>query len=110
MDTNTYFKDLDAVAKEEATRLWNMRDELEGVSEATLPIVKQYAITYSFIQTITNEMTTKGDISNVDKLIARMDKMQKMLIQYAKLLKLDSAKSKESDNKFIKFLKKKSKK
>lgn len=106
MDTKEYFKDLDAVAKAEAERLWELRDDLEGVSEATLPMVKQYAITYSLIQDMTNKLSTEGDI---DKVLGRLDKMQKMLINYAKLLKLDHVKSKEEDNKFIKFLKKRKK-
>lgn len=104
MDVKAYFKDLDDVARKEAERLWEMKDNLDGVSEATLPIVKQYATTYSLIQKMTNQLNSDDDIPNIDKMIGRLDKMQKMLIQYAKLLKLDRAKENEPKNKFAQFL------
>lgn len=107
MDIKVYLKDLDDIAKREVERLWEMRDSLDCVSEATLPILIQYGVTYSLIQKLTASMDITGDSKELDKSITRLDKMQKILIQYTKLLKLDKVKENEPKNKFAQFLMKK---
>lgn len=104
MDIKSYLKPLDDVAKREVERIWEMRDSLDGVSEATFPILVQYGQTYSIIQKLSASMDVSGDSKELDKTLARLDKMQKILLSYIKVLKLDKAKENEPKNKFAKLL------
>lgn len=105
-------------AYEELERLWTMRDKLTVINEHMLPTVVQYVA----IQDALNEASLTlmdvslpgvdeetGEIKEIDlaaleEKINMITKLQKIAINYCKLLKLDEKIVTKSKNKFAELL------
>ena len=113
-----YGSRLSPSAYEELERLWTMRDKLTVINEHMLPIVVQYVA----VQDALNEASLTlmdvslpgvdeetGEIKDVDlaaleEKINMITKLQKIAINYCKLLKLDEKIVTKSKNKFAELL------
>lgn len=113
-----YGSRLSPSAYEELERLWTMRDKLTVINEHMLPIVVQYVA----VQDALNEASLTlmdvslpgvdeetGEIKEIDlaaleEKINMITKLQKIAINYCKLLKLDEKIVTKSKNKFAELL------
>ena len=101
---DNYIKDVDAVAKAEILRVWDMRSQFPSVTEATIPILVQYGVTYSTVDKLSKSLNNEDYSPKWDANLKRLDKMQKILLSYIRILKLDNAEKQESKNKFASLL------
>ena len=94
---------LNESAKKELTRLWSMRDNFTALNEVTLPILVQYVAIQDKVQDMSLSLDS-ADEEDLDYIINNIAKLQKILIAYSKLLKLDEKIVTKSTNKFADLL------
>lgn len=94
---------LNAAAQEELARIWGMRDKFTSINEVTLPILAQYVAVQDKIQLLSYDLD-EADDCDLPEIIDNIAKLQKVLISYSKLLKLDEKIVQKSTNKFAELL------
>lgn len=112
-----YGSRLSSSAYEELERLWTMRDKLTVINEHMLPIVVQYVAvqdalneaSLTLMEAVEPIDTETGELREVDIVtledkINLITKLQKVAINYCKLLKLDEKIVTKSKNKFAELL------
>lgn len=94
---------LNPAAQEELARIWGLRDKFTAINEVTLPILAQYVAVQDKVQLLSYDLDD-ADEAELPEIIDNIAKLQKILISYSKLLKLDEKIVTKSTNKFAELL------
>lgn len=94
---------LNPAAQEELARIWGLRDKFTAINEVTLPILAQYVAVQDKVQLLSYDLD-EADEAELPEIIDNIAKLQKILISYSKLLKLDEKIVTKSTNKFAELL------
>lgn len=94
---------LNEAAQEELARIWGLRDKFTSINEVTLPILAQYVAVQDKVQLLSYQLD-EADEAELPEIIDNISKLQKVLIAYSKLLKLDEKIVQKSTNKFAELL------
>lgn len=98
----TQLDGLNDTAKAEAERLWALRDTNQILNDATLPLICLYASAWAQARQLATDLDDPE--KDYDQTLQRLEKTQKIVLTYAKLLKLDTKPNKASKNKFFDLL------
>lgn len=93
-------------AKAEVERIWKQKETNPMIHDITLPLLCLYCGAWSQARELTLKLDIDSDEEgyDYDDTLARLEKIQKLVIAYAKLLKLDEKPNKASKNKFYTLL------
>ena len=94
---------LNEAAQEELARIWGLRDKFTAINEVTLPILAQYVAVQDKGNLLSYDLD-EADEAELPEIIDNIAKLQKILISYSKLLKLDEKIVTKSTNKFAELL------
>lgn len=96
-------KNLSEEAKAEMQRLWDLRDKINSINEITIPTLAQYCAVDAKVKNLTQELAI-AEGERLAEVIDQLGKLQKILINYQKLLHLDEKIVVKSKNKYADLL------